>query len=122
MSIRVVVADDDDRLRDMLVGLLEDLGYDVTGSFPDGAAAIAFCASTPPDVVLLDHRMPQLSGAETAARLRAEHADLPVVMLSAYDDPGLQTAARQAGACAYLVKGCTAREITETLSAAVSAA
>ena len=120
--VRVVVADDDERLRDMLVGLLDDLGFDVIGSVPDGPSVLESCRRAVPDVVLLDNRMPGLSGSDTAARLREEHPQLPVVMLSAYDDPGLQAAARQAGAVAYLVKGCSASEIADTLDAAAGAA
>jgi len=116
--VRLVVADDDERLRDMLVGLLDDLGYEVVGSYPDGLRAIEHCRVSRPDVVLLDHRMPGLSGAETAQRLHELDASLPVLILSAYDDAGLQNAARQSGVVDYLVKGCTAAEITAAIDLA----
>lgn len=118
-TIRVVLADDDTTVREMLVGLLEDLGYAVIAAAADARSAIEHCLSEPPDVVLLDHRMPLLSGSDAAAELHQRVPGLPVIILSAYDDPGLQSAASQAGVFRYLVKGCTAAEISAAISDAV---
>jgi CheY-like chemotaxis protein len=115
----VIVADDDERVREMLVGLLDDLGYRVAAAFPEAPAAIAACVDDPPDVVLLDYRMPGMSGTEATTRLRELVPALPVVLLSAYDDAGVQEAARAAGASAFLVKGCTAQEISDAIDEAV---
>lgn len=117
-SLRLVVADDDDLLRDMLSGLLGDLGYTVVAAVADGAAAVQASLEHRPDLVLLDHRMPVLTGIEAAGRLRDELPGLPIVILSAYDDAGLQRAAREAGATSYLVKGCTAAQIAEAIEVA----
>lgn len=117
--LRVVVADDDARLLEMLSGLLDDLGYEVTAAVPDGRAAVDRCLRDRPDVVLLDQRMPVMSGIEAAEQLHRYAPGLPVVILSAYDDAGLQDAARDAGAVSYLVKGCTASEISEAIDRAV---
>lgn len=115
----VIVADDDVHVREMLVGLLDDLGYRVVGAFAEAAGAVRACVAEPPDVVLLDHRMPGMSGTEAAAVLRGMVPDLPVIVLSAYDDAGLQRAARDAGVSAFLVKGCTAQDISEAIDNAV---
>ena len=63
---------------------------------------------TMPDVVLMDVKMPGMSGTEAAGVLRRQHPGLPVVLLSAYADEGIVKAAREADVAAYLVKGCTA--------------
>lgn len=120
-TIRIVLADDDDLVREMLSGLLDDLGYEVVSSSADGRTAIEQCLADRPDVVLLDHRMPTMSGAEAALELRDRLPELPVIILSAYDDAGLQQAARRSGVFRYLVKGCTAAEISDAISAAVAA-
>lgn len=117
--LRIVVADDDARLLEMLSGLLDDLGYEVTAAVHNGRAAVDRCLRDRPDVVLLDQRMPVMSGIEAAEQLHRRFPDLPVVILSAYDDAGLQDAARDAGAVSYLVKGCTASEISEAINRAV---
>lgn len=113
--LRLVVADDDDLLREMLSGLLGDLGYDVVAAVADGDAAVRACLELRPDLALLDHRMPVLTGIEAAGRLHQQLPALPTVILSAYDDDGLQRAARDAGATNYLVKGCTAAQIAEAI-------
>lgn len=120
-TIRIVLADDDDLVREMLSGLLEDLGYHVVSTSADGRSAIDQCLAVLPDVVLLDHRMPRMSGAEAALELHDRLPGLPVIILSAYDDAGLQQAARRSGVFRYLVKGCTATEISDAITAAVAA-
>lgn len=116
--LRVVVADDDERLLEMLSGLLDDLGYEVTAALPDGRAAVEHCLRDRPDLALLDQRMPVMSGIEAARQLNRLAPGLPVLILSAYDDAGLQEAARGAGAVTYLVKGCTASEISTAIDRA----
>ena len=108
---RLVVADDDDQLLDMLVLLLEELGHEVLATGRTGAEAVDAALREDPDVVLMDLRMPEMSGIEAASALRSAAPRLPVVLLSAYDDAGLQEAAADAGVVGYLVKGCSARSL-----------
>ena len=68
-----------------------------------------------PDVVLMDLRMPGLSGAEATSRIRDEQPHVQVIILSAYDDPALNKSAEEAGAYAYLVKGCSASLVRDVL-------
>lgn len=108
---RVVVVDDDNDLAQELAALFADVGYEVTGVALDARGGIDLVETTRPDVVLMDVRMDGMSGTEAADLLRLRYPDLPVVMLSAYDDEGIVDAARRANAAAYLVKGCTATEL-----------
>ena len=102
-AIRIVVVDDDARLRKELTLLLEDSGYDVVAEAASGGQGIALARHSRPDVVISDLRMPgDVSGLDLAAELQGE---VPVIILSAYDDPGLQARVREAGAT-FLVKGC----------------
>ncbi len=114
-SRRVLIADDDAALRNVLAGLLEDLGWSVVGSVGDASTAVSESRRLDPDAVILDHRMPGLSGSSAVPLI-----DAPVILLSAYDDPSIQEAAVASGAVAYLVKGCSAGEIDAALTAALA--
>ena|SRR5487761_1238793 len=116
---RLVVVDDDSDLAQELAGLFTDVGYEVTGVAVDARGGIDLVGRTRPDVVLMDVRMEGMSGTEAAVVLRRDHPDVPVVLLSAYDDEGIVNAARLAHVAAYLVKGCTANELLNTVGTVV---
>lgn len=112
---RLVVVDDDGDLAQELAGLFTDVGYEVAGVASAAREGISLVEQTMPDVVLMDIKMEGMSGTEAAGVLRRQHPDLPVVLLSAYADDGIVKAARDADVAAYLVKGCTARELLSTV-------
>jgi diguanylate cyclase len=82
--MRILVADDEPDLRELLLINLEALGHEVQLAV-DGTEALAFAMARRPDLIVLDIMMPGLNGLEVLARLRKEpgNADLPVVLLSA---------------------------------------
>jgi CheY-like chemotaxis protein len=112
---RVVIADDDRGFREMLRDLLEDEGFHVIGEAEDGAAGVALAAELRPDVVLMDLRMPNLGGIAAAAKIKGILPTLQVLILTAYDDPGLNRAAADVGVYCYLVKGCSVRLLKDML-------
>ncbi|HXW81808.1 MAG TPA: response regulator [Acidimicrobiales bacterium] len=116
---RLVVVDDDNELAQELAGLFSDVGYEVTGVASAAREGIDLVDRTMPDVVLMDVRMEGMSGTEAAGVLRRHYPGLPVVLLSAYADEGIVEAAREAQVAAYLVKGCTARELLSTVGTVV---
>jgi DNA-binding NarL/FixJ family response regulator len=111
----VVLADDEAELRDVVRDLLEDHGLRVVGEAVDGEDAVDVATRLRPDVVLMDLRMPRLNGIEATRRIKARGLRSEVVILSAYDDPGLNEGAHEAGAFAYLVKGCPAQMIVDVI-------
>jgi two-component system, response regulator PdtaR len=117
---RLVVVDDDGDLARELAGLFSDVGYEVSGVATAAREGINLVEQTMPDVVLMDVKMPGMSGTEAAGVLRRQHPELPVVLLSAYADEGIVKAARDADVAAYLVKGCTATELLSTVEAVVN--
>jgi response regulator NasT len=113
--MRILVVDDDAGLRTELRQLLEEAGYQVVGEASTGAQGVAEALAERPHVVISDLRMPGgIGGLDLAAQLQGE---VPVVILSAYDDPGLQARAREAGAM-FLIKGCRSRVIFAALEQA----
>jgi len=103
-TVRVVIADDHPVFRAGMVTVLEDLGIEVVGQAGDGEEALAVVAATRPDVVLMDLRMPGVGGLEATARIRVEHPDTAVVVLTMDGDDDSIFAALRAGARGYLLK------------------
>ncbi len=121
MTITVVVADDQAAVREGLV-LLLDLLDDVTvvGAAPDGEEALRLVAAHRPDVVLMDLRMPRLDGVSATARIRAEHPDTQVVVLTTYAEDADILAALGAGALGYLTKDAGRVQIAHAVRAAAA--
>lgn len=115
-SARVLVVDDDEAVRAVLADVLEDEGFDVVGSARDGIEGVSLAIALGPDVVLLDVRMPRLDGIGAARQIRAELPAARLVMLSAYDEQALRAEASEAGANAFLIKGCPLGEIVRAVA------
>ena len=112
---RVVVVDDQTLIRQGIRGLLEVAEIDVVGEADDGRAALAVVAETAPDVILLDLRMPRFDGIWMLERLRAQNVDVPVLVLTTFDDDSLVLAALRAGARGYLLKDVTLERLTRAI-------
>jgi DNA-binding NarL/FixJ family response regulator len=88
--VRVVVADDTMLTREGIVRLLQDAGVEVVGQAGDGDALLRKVAGTRPDVAIADIRMPPThtdEGLVAAQRIRAEHPEIGVLVLSQYVEP-----------------------------------
>ena len=120
--VRILVVDDHQMLREALVGLLELGGFEVVGEVADGADATSLAADLAPDVVLMDLSMPVLNGLDATRLLREVAPETAIVMFSAFDSPELRRQAFDAGAVAYLPKGCSAERLRATVEAAVTLA
>jgi CheY-like chemotaxis protein len=115
VRLRVLAVDDDRGFLDEIRGLLEDEGFEVAGTASDGNEAVALAGKLCPDVVLMDLRMPTLDGLEATRLIKQQLPLTQVVILSAYDDPGLQEGAEEAGVYCYLIKGCRSQLIRDVL-------
>ncbi|HET8824352.1 MAG TPA: ATP-binding protein [Terriglobales bacterium] len=108
---RVLVADDNQDMRDYLVSLLQPR-FDVT-SMENGRLALDSAIRNPPDVVLSDVMMPEMDGFQLLSSLRKvpETSTIPVILLSARAGEEARVEGMQAGADDYLIKPFTAREL-----------
>lgn len=119
--IRVVVVDDHPVVRRGLVALLGSLmGFEVAAESSDGESAVREVLLTRPDVVLMDVQMPGLSGIEATRCLSVSAPNVPVLMLTMYDDDATVFTAMQVGARGYLLKGAEQDEIERALRAVVA--
>jgi DNA-binding NarL/FixJ family response regulator len=102
----VVVVDDDPGTRKLLRSVLESEDVTVVGTAAGGEEALAIVERFEPDVVLMDLRMPRMSGIEATRRIRELDPRVSVVILTVYEDAELEEGAEEAGVFCYLVKGC----------------
>ena len=120
--VRILVVDDHQMLREALVGMLEVAGFEVVGAVADGADATSLAVELTPDVVLMDLSMPVLNGLDATRLLREVVPGVAIVIFTALDSPELKRQAFDAGAVAYLPKGCGAERLRATVEAAVTLA
>jgi two-component system nitrate/nitrite response regulator NarL len=116
--VRVLVADDHPLFRRGLVSTLQRGGLiRVVAEADNGLDALRLIDELEPDVAVLDHRMPELSGAEVCARLaeRGEPPRTALLVLSAYEDPDVVWSAVSAGIAGYVGKSATAKEIRDAV-------
>jgi response regulator NasT len=102
-SLRIVIADDEPRMRDYLWQSLERLGHQVLAAARTGRELIDHCRTHQPDLILSDVKMPDLDGIEAAAEIYRSGA-LPVILISAFYDVELIERASRNHILAYLVK------------------
>jgi DNA-binding NarL/FixJ family response regulator len=111
-AVRVLVVDDQRLVREGIASLLaiQD-GIAVVGTAANGREAVEQALALTPDVVLMDVRMPEMSGVEAVAALRERVPGCSVVMLTTFDDEEYVVRALRAGAVGYLLKDLPAREL-----------
>lgn len=115
--MRIVLADDHPLFRDGLASLLGAWGHDIVGEAADGFEAVAAVDRVRPDLVLMDVRMPGMSGIEAIRRLALEHPEIAVVMLTVSEDEDDLFEAIRAGARGYLFKSLDARQLRSMMEA-----
>jgi DNA-binding NarL/FixJ family response regulator len=118
MTIRVVVADDHEVVRRGLGCLFNDSEVKIVGEAATGEEAIQQTRKHKPDVVVLDIRMPGMDGLDTLEKIKAEYPDLPVVMMSTYDNPTYVARAVALGAADYVLKGSSRDQILDAITRA----
>ena len=117
-AIRVLIAEDHAVVREGTRQILAAAeGIEVVGEAEDGQRAIELMALLKPNVLVLDLRLPKVTGIEVARRLETEAPNTRVLVLSAYDDDDYVFAAMDAGAAGYLLKTAHGDEVVSAIHA-----
>ena len=116
----IAVIDDDESFRVALVDSLSSLGYGARG-FASAEEFIADDGTEPYDCVITDIHMPRMSGFDLMRRLLAHHSSVPVIMITAHAEPGLESRAAAIGAVCLLRKPFEADALTHCLERALKA-
>ena len=115
-TIRVVLADDHVFVRDGIKSLLEnEANIEVVGEAIDGADALEVVAENKPDLLIVDIRMPNLTGIEVVEKLRSDNNDVKIIMLSMHESEEYVLKSIKAGADGYLLKGSSKEEFLKAL-------
>ncbi|MDQ4005075.1 MAG: response regulator transcription factor [Actinomycetota bacterium] len=117
MTIRLMVVDDTEHVRKMLVDMLGLHGFEVAADAGDGPEALRTVDDADPDVVIVDYRMSDMDGIEVTRRIRERRPDQHVVLYSAFIDDAVEVEALGAGVAVCVPK----REGVENLAREITA-
>ena len=121
-KIRVLIADDQRLMREGLRIILEDApDIEVIGEAENGLMATQMAERHQPDVILMDIRMPIVDGIEATERIRKQVSPTSpaprILLLTTFDTPELVVEGMRAGASGYLLKDCSAEELSSAVRA-----
>ena len=115
MTIKLIIADDHEVVRSGLKSLLAGTDIEIIGEAASGGEAIDLVMKLNPDVLLLDIRMPDGDGLSSLGRIKLDRPDMPVLMLSTYDNPTYVARAVALGANGYVLKGSGRERLIEVI-------
>ena len=120
MSVKVLVADDHQILREGLVTILGKAGMTVVGEAADGRTVVRLARELKPNVVIMDIAMPELNGIEATRQIAAEVPGVRIIALSMHADRHFVRGMLQAGASGYLLKHCASQELVQAIRAVMN--
>ncbi len=114
---KILIAEDERDIRDLVAFTLRFAGHEVV-AVGDGAEAVEAARAEMPDLVLMDVRMPRMTGYEACEKMKADDAlkDIPVVFLSAKGQDSEIRTGLNVGAAEYLLKPFAPSELTQRVS------
>jgi DNA-binding NarL/FixJ family response regulator len=113
-NVRILIVDDSTHVRKALSAFLSTLSWlKVVCEASDGEDALKMIESQPPDMILMDVKMPAISGLDATRIIKERWPEIKIIILTLY--PDYLDQAQQAGADAFLVKGCSMEEISSTI-------
>jgi len=117
MTVRLMVVEDTEHVRRMLVDILRLHDFEVAGEAPDGPGALRQIDECDPDVVVIDYRMADMDGIEVTRRIRERRPAQHVVLYSAFLDEQVERAALEAGVAACVAKRGGVEELAREITA-----
>jgi len=120
MAIRIIVADDHEVVRCGIRSMLAGEDIDIVAEATSGEESVNAVAQHDADLILLDIRMPGGDGLNALGRIKLDKPDMPVLMLSSYDNPTYVARAVALGASGYILKGSSRDELLEAIRTAAA--
>lgn len=119
LAMKVIVVEDEDRIREGILGLLEmmDGGYEAAGEAENGEIGLELIRKEQPDIVITDVRMPDMSGLEMLSKMKEEGIASKVIVLSAYSEFEYARTAMKMGVTEYLLKPVSVDEFSRAMNA-----
>ena len=114
----ISIVDDDEALRTSLEDLIRSVGFRVQG-FSSVEAFLRSNQVQTTDCLILDVRMPGMTGPGLQRDLRSESADLPIIFITAYENPDVRAQVMEAGAVAFLYKPFYEEDLLDAINAAL---
>lgn len=116
-KLRVLVAEDNAKSRVCIEGHLEVLGYDVIYSASSGKEALTKSLELRPDLIIMDYKMPEMTGVEVASKV-TEQLNVPIVLVTGHDSEDIADEAVEAGIFSYLIKPITKKQLLPAIKLA----
>ncbi|QDT12805.1 response regulator transcription factor [Planctomycetes bacterium K23_9] len=120
MSVQILIVDDHEAIREGLTQMLEGSNISVAATSSGGDEALSEIESLSLDAVLLDVRLSRMDGLSMLEKILVAKSQLPVIMLSAYDNPTYIARAAAIGAADYLLKSDSREVIIDSIKCAVA--
>lgn len=119
MSIRVLVVDDTEHVRNMIADILSLHGFEIVGRAGNSDEATELTVEVAPDVVVMDYKMPVTDGLEATRRIRDKLPEQQIILYSAFLTPVVIDEARDAGVTVCIPKGSGVEALATEISALV---
>ncbi len=114
--IRILIADDHPILREGICAIIAlQTDMELVGEAANGIEAVSLYEELRPDVVLMDLRMPEMTGVEAIVKIRAAHPDARIIVLTTYSGDAKALEAMRAGAAGFLLKSSLRRELLNAI-------
>ncbi|MBT2281935.1 response regulator transcription factor [Priestia megaterium] len=120
MKYKVFLVDDHFVVREGLKLILETSdNYEVIGEAEEGATALNLIEELQPDVILMDLSMPKMTGLEVIERLKEKNSQIPIIILTTYNEDELMVRGLALGAKGYLLKDTSRENLFRTIESAI---
>lgn len=113
--LRIVVVDDSDFSRSLIIKMLKDVGFNVVGEAASAASALQVIKDKKPHVVITDIVMPEISGIELTEKINQDYKDIYVIVISSLSQEHVVLEAISAGASDFIAKPINQHQLVDSL-------